>query len=81
VEDRPDWEPRSAPPMNDRATDALQTGRCRRVFLVGATGTIGAATARALVDRGHDVVCFIRPLPGLTKEPAREAHCGATRRG
>lgn len=33
----------------------------RRIFLLGATGTIGRATARALVKRGHDVVCFVRP--------------------
>ena len=33
----------------------------RRVLLLGATGTIGRATARALVQRGHDVVCFVRP--------------------
>jgi divinyl chlorophyllide a 8-vinyl-reductase len=32
-----------------------------RVCLVGATGTIGRATLRALVTRGHSVVCFIRP--------------------
>lgn len=38
--------------------------RGRRVFLVGATGTIGRATARALVARGHEVVCFVRPRPG-----------------
>jgi divinyl chlorophyllide a 8-vinyl-reductase len=31
-----------------------------RVCLVGATGTIGRATLRALVTRGHRVVCFIR---------------------
>jgi len=31
-----------------------------RVFLVGATGTIGRATARALVRHGHEVVCFLR---------------------
>lgn len=36
----------------------------RRVFLLGATGTIGRATALALVDRGHDVVCFVRPKQG-----------------
>ncbi|PPD44820.1 MAG: epimerase [Methylocystis sp.] len=29
--------------------------------MVGATGTIGRETLRALVKRGHDVVCFIRP--------------------
>ncbi len=33
----------------------------RRILLLGATGTIGRATARALVARGHDVVCFVRP--------------------
>jgi divinyl chlorophyllide a 8-vinyl-reductase len=33
----------------------------QRVFLAGATGTIGRATAQALVDSGHAVVCFIRP--------------------
>ena len=37
----------------------------RRVFLLGATGTIGCATARALVARGHDVVCFVRPRAGV----------------
>jgi divinyl chlorophyllide a 8-vinyl-reductase len=31
-----------------------------RVFLLGATGTIGRATAQALIARGHDVVCFVR---------------------
>jgi divinyl chlorophyllide a 8-vinyl-reductase len=32
----------------------------RRVFLLGGTGTIGRATAEALVARGHEVVCFVR---------------------
>ncbi len=32
----------------------------RRVFVLGATGTIGRATVRALVRRGHEVVCFVR---------------------
>lgn len=36
----------------------------RRVCLLGATGTIGRATARALVERGHEVVCFVRPRAG-----------------
>lgn len=31
--------------------------------MLGATGTIGRATLSALVQRGHDVVCFIRPRP------------------
>lgn len=38
----------------------------RRVILLGATGTIGQATAEALVARGHEVVCFIRPSATLT---------------
>ncbi len=33
----------------------------RRVFVLGGTGTIGRATVRALVDRGHEVVCCVRP--------------------
>ncbi|HEY4986454.1 MAG TPA: NAD(P)H-binding protein [Bradyrhizobium sp.] len=33
--------------------------------MLGATGTIGRATARALVARGHDVVCFVRPRAGV----------------
>ena len=37
----------------------------RRVFVLGATGTIGRATVRALVDRGHEVVCFARPRAGV----------------
>jgi divinyl chlorophyllide a 8-vinyl-reductase len=41
-------EPRSAHP--------------RRVLLLGATGTIGRATLRALVRRGHHVTCFVRPF-------------------
>ncbi len=35
-----------------------------RVCLLGATGTIGRATLRALLRRGHEVVCFVRPRPG-----------------
>jgi divinyl chlorophyllide a 8-vinyl-reductase len=35
--------------------------RARRVFMLGSTGTIGRATVRALLQHGHDVVCFVRP--------------------
>ena len=35
-----------------------------RVCLLGATGTIGRATLRALLRRGHNMVCFVRPRPG-----------------
>jgi divinyl chlorophyllide a 8-vinyl-reductase len=42
-----------------------------RIALFGATGTIGRATAQALVGAGHEVVAFVRrpptaPLPGTT---------------
>ncbi|WP_353205655.1 NAD(P)H-binding protein [Sphingomonas sp.] len=36
----------------------------RRVFVLGATGTIGQATVRALVARGHHVVCLVRAKAG-----------------
>lgn len=38
--------------------------------MLGATGTIGRATVRALVQRGHEVVCFIRQN-GAARESAR----------
>jgi divinyl chlorophyllide a 8-vinyl-reductase len=37
----------------------------RRVFVLGATGTIGRATVRALIERGHEVVCFVRRSAGV----------------
>jgi divinyl chlorophyllide a 8-vinyl-reductase len=37
----------------------------RRVLVLGASGTIGQATVRALVRRGHDVVCVVRPRAGV----------------
>jgi len=32
-------------------------------MMLGATGTIGQATVRALLRQGHEVVCLIRPSP------------------
>ncbi len=52
----------TASPLSHRAPQAT---RLRRVFVIGATGTIGRATARALVARGHEVVCFVRPRAGV----------------
>lgn len=46
----------------------------RRVLLLGATGTIGRATARALVSRGYEVVCLVRRPTGDALPP------GATER-
>ena len=42
----------------------------RRVFMLGATGTIGRATVRALVARGHEVVCLVRACAGAPPAPA-----------
>lgn len=47
--------------------------RPRRLLLLGATGTIGAATARALVARGHQIVCVIRPRPDRANRYAIDA--------
>ena len=33
--------------------------------MLGGTGTIGRTTVRALVQRGHEVVCFVRPRAGV----------------
>ena len=37
----------------------------RRVFVIGATGTIGRAAVRALLRQGHEVVCFVCRRQGL----------------
>jgi divinyl chlorophyllide a 8-vinyl-reductase len=54
-------------PNNPLPTEAaaLRSPQPRRVFVVGATGTIGQATVRSLVRRGHDVVCLVRPRAGV----------------
>jgi divinyl chlorophyllide a 8-vinyl-reductase len=39
----------------------------RRVLVLGATGTIGRATVRALVSRGHEVVCLVRRPAGSAR--------------
>ncbi len=49
----------------------------RRVFLLGATGTIGRATAAALLAKGHEVVCLVRPKAG---DPRRGLPLGITMR-
>jgi divinyl chlorophyllide a 8-vinyl-reductase len=42
-----------------------------RVLLLGSTGTIGRATARALLARGHEVVAFGRRSPEIPGVKAR----------
>src|SRR5512139_1613105 len=51
------------PPMTDNPASSSaedRSPRPRRVLLLGATGTIGRATLRALLQRGHEVVCLVR---------------------
>ncbi len=47
----------------------------KRVMVLGATGTIGRATVRALVRRGHEVVCFVRPRAGVRASLTKEDSC------
>jgi len=60
-------------------TSAIETARPqpRRIFLVGATGTIGRATVRALVRHGYEVVCFVRP-PSARRESSGAVDMGAS---
>lgn len=44
-------------------------GLLKRIFFLGGTGTIGRATVRVLVERGHEVVCFVRPATVSSKLP------------
>ena len=40
---------------------AAASVRPLRIFMLGATGTVGRATVLALLSRGHAVFCFVRP--------------------
>ena len=54
-------------------TVADRSSSRKRVFVLGATGTIGRATVRALVQRGHEIVCFVRTRAGAGRTLAPEA--------
>ena len=43
-----------------------------KVLLLGASGTIGQATASALVRRGHEVICLLRPRNKLPHPPGSD---------
>jgi divinyl chlorophyllide a 8-vinyl-reductase len=68
--------------LNPNPAVAPRSLQPRRVFVIGATGTIGRATVRELVRRGHDVVCFVRPRAGvggaLTPDASARLLAGAT---
>tara|TARA_B100000678_G_scaffold286595_1_gene291597 strand:+ start:713 stop:1717 length:1005 start_codon:yes stop_codon:yes gene_type:complete len=44
------------------SVDQAANAQSRRVLVLGGTGTIGRATVRALIARGHEVVCLVRPM-------------------
>jgi divinyl chlorophyllide a 8-vinyl-reductase len=56
----------------------------QRVLVLGATGTIGQASVQALLRRGHQVVCVVRPRAGagarLTAQDCARLLPGATLR-
>jgi len=58
------------------------SSRPQRVFVLGASGTIGRATVRALLQRGHEVVCLVRARAGvggrLTMQDSARLFAGAT---
>ena len=56
-------------PAPSARSDAVRAKLRRRVCLLGATGTIGRATAATLVRDGHEVVCFVRAKTGARVSP------------
>ena len=73
------FETQSANPTD---TTAKYGVRKQRVFVLGATGTIGRATVRALLQRGHEVVCLVRrkagPKGALSQRDSEQLLAGAT---
>ena len=69
-------------PTSDETTAPPGSWARQRVCVLGATGTIGRATAGALLRRGHEVVCFVRARAGVggSLDPAASARLfdGAT---
>jgi len=66
-------------PAEERLTTVVQanasavSGHALKVLVLGASGTIGAATVRALVRRGHQVVCLVRHRQGANAAQANQA--------
>jgi divinyl chlorophyllide a 8-vinyl-reductase len=55
--------PPPQPPPQAQAQPQTPPQR-QHVLVLGATGTIGRATVRALLRQGHVVICFVRPSTG-----------------
>jgi len=53
-------------PLSEISVKTATAGSRKRVFIIGATGTIGRATVRSLINQGNEVVCFVRqPSSGV----------------
>jgi len=67
--------------MASKQQDGVQR---RHILVLGGTGTIGRATVRTLLSRGHSVVCLVRPVSNqgdsLSRSAGELAHAGATLR-
>jgi divinyl chlorophyllide a 8-vinyl-reductase len=57
--------------VNSTDSTSSHHARTQRVFVLGATGTIGRATVRALLQRGHEVVCLVRSKAGVAEAPSQ----------
>jgi divinyl chlorophyllide a 8-vinyl-reductase len=57
------------PAVDDMAHRAA--GR-KRICVLGATGTIGRATVKAILQNGHEVICLVRPRAGAAGPSAAE---------
>lgn len=53
--------PSQAISLTQTSGGARKPIRRKRIFVLGATGTVGRSATQALLARGHDVVCFVRP--------------------
>jgi len=51
-------------PLSEISVKPATAGSRKRVFVIGATGTIGRATVRSLINQGNEVVCFVRQRAG-----------------
>ncbi|WP_338244420.1 NAD(P)H-binding protein [Aurantiacibacter hainanensis] len=55
----------------------MSHAKSKRVLLFGASGTIGRATACALLEEGHAVTCFLRPGRAADAETGALGRAGA----
>ena len=59
--------------MLTQITEDSPTPLRKRVVVLGATGTIGRAVVRVLLQRGYEALCILRPGSAATVPPAATA--------